>query len=470
MSSPSHAVGPPGGPAVRQTVAEEVRRLLTLATPVIGSQIGMMMLNVVDALMVGRVGVDELAAASLGNVWIIGTVLAAMGLIFGIDPLVSQAHGARDADRVSLAWQQGLVVGALMSLPMIPLLLVTRPALILLGQEPHLAAMAHDYALVQIPGMLPFLLFVATRQYLHGRGLVTPAVWIVLLGNAVNAGMNSLLIFGKLGFPAMGLVGSGIATTITRWFMLLALVGWIRLFRLHEGGWTGWNRAALTLHRIGEVFRFGSPVAVQMTLEVWAFQLATLMAGRFGAEALAGHTVVLNLASLSFMVPLGISIAAATRIGNLIGAGQPARAQVSAWVAFGLGSAVMGVSAVLFILGRELLPRAYTADDAVIAVGALLLPIAAAFQLFDGIQVVGSGVLRGMGRTLPAAVFNLVGYYVLAFPAAAVLAFRTPAGVAGIWWGLCIGLAAVALMLLAWVAVRGPAHVESVVGRAPSSL
>jgi MATE family multidrug resistance protein len=442
-------------------VFEELGRLVRLGAPVVATQIGMMMLGVVDALMVGRVGVDALAAASLGNVWVVGTALAGMGLVLGIDPLVSQAHGARDAARAGLALQQGLVVAALVSVPTVAALAFTEQGLLLLGQSPELAALAHRYTRVQIPSIPAFLLFIACRQYLQNRGLVTPAMWIMIAANGVNAGLNALLIFGHLGFPALGLVGSGIATTATRWFALLGIVAWILVFGLHRNAWRGWDRQAMAPSRILEVLRFGAPVGLQLSLEIWAFQVATLMAGRFGAEALAGHTIVLNMASLSFMVPLGVSIGAATRVGNLIGAGDPRRAQLSAWVAFGLGGGLMTVAALVFVLARNWLPLAYTADAPVIAIAASLLPIAAAFQICDGLQVVGGGVLRGMGRTVPAAVFNFVGYYVLAFPVGAFLAFETTVGVAGVWWGLCIGLSSVALMLLAWIRWRGPARVDA---------
>jgi MATE family multidrug resistance protein len=442
-------------------VTEELRRLVALAAPVVATQIGMMLLGVVDALMVGRVGVDALAAAALGNVWVVGTALAGMGLVLGVDPLISQAHGARDAGRMGLALQQGLVVAGLISLPTIGALAMTEQGLLLLGQSPELARLAHRYAVVQIPSVPAFLMFVACRQYLQNRGLVTPAMWIMLAANGVNAALNGVLIFGKLGFPELGLIGSGIATTVTRWFALAAIAGWILVFRLHRDAWLGWDRRALSPGRIGEVLRYGAPVGVQLALEIWAFQVATLMAGRFGAEALAGHTIVLNLASLSFMMPLGVSIGAATRVGNLIGAGRARRAQLSAWVAFGLGAGLMTAAASVFVLARHWLPRAYTAEVPVLAIAASLLPIAAAFQLFDGIQVVGGGVLRGMGRTLPAAVFNFVGYYVLAFPVGAFLAFGTSIGVAGIWWGLCVGLSSVAVMLLAWIRLRGPARVDA---------
>lgn len=440
---------------------EEARRLTRLAAPVVATQLASMMLGVVDALMVGRIGVEPLAAASLGNVWVMGSLLAAMGIVLGIDPLVSQAHGARDAGRAGLALQQGLVVALLVSVPCVVSLFFTERGLVLLGQEAGLARLAHDYAIAQIPGVAPFLAFIALRQYLQGRAIVTPAMWVALLANGFNAFANWVLIYGNLGAPALGLVGSGVATSLTRVMLVATLAAWIVLRRHHEGAWLGWTRDALRLRGLVTVLRTGVPVALQFSLEVWAFQLSTLFAGRLGAPALAAHSIVLNIASVSFMVPLGISIGTATRVGNLIGAGQPWRAQRSAWVAMAMGGGTMTLFALTFVTLRELLPRAYTSDATVIGLGATLLPVAAAFQLFDGIQVVGGGVLRGMGRTVPAAAFNLIGYWTLALPLAWALAFGLELGVTGIWWGLCLGLGAVAVMMTLWIRLRGPARVDA---------
>ena len=228
-----------------------------------------------------------------------------------------------------------------------------------------------------------------------------------------------------------------------------------------SSAWVGWTREALRSAGLREVLKYGVPVALYFSLEVWAFQASTLIAGRLGDLSLAAHTIVLNIASLSFMVPLGISIGAATRVGNLIGAGDRPGAQRAAWVAMGMGAGVMGAFALIFAFGRKLLPLAYTDNAEVIGIAALILPAAAAFQLFDGVQVVGGGVLRGMGRTVPVAVFNLLGYYVLALPLGYIAAFELGMGVQGIWWGLCLGLAFVAVTLFAWVAWRGPARVDA---------
>ena len=434
----------------------ELRRLVMLAMPIVVTQVGTMMMGVVDMLMVGSVGREALAAAALGNLWTMGTLVVGMGLTLGIDPILTQAHGAGDARGVGLVTQRGLVMAALAGVPTVLLWLVTGPALELAGQDPGLAAMAHDYVLMQLPSVFGFLGFMVLRSYLQGRSIVAPAMWVTLLANVFNALLNWVLIFGELGAPAMGLRGAGIATGVTRSLMLVALALWIWRAGLQRGAWTPWTWAALAPAGLLEIVRYGLPVGVQLGLEMWAFQAATLFAGWLGEAELAAHTIAINLASLSFMVPLGVAMAAVTRVGNLLGAGDGRGAQRAAWVALAVGAGVMTVSAAVFVALRTELPALYNDDVAVLALAAGLLPIAGAFQIFDGIQVVGGGVLRGMGRTRPAALFNLVGYYVLGLPVAWWLAFRRGMGVAGIWWGLTVGLMVVAVLLIAWIGARGP--------------
>jgi MATE family multidrug resistance protein len=238
-------------------------------------------------------------------------------------------------------------------------------------------------------------------------------------------------------------------------------VGLVWKADLLRGAWTPWSRAAFDGPALRHIIGLGLPIALQMGLEVWAFSAATLLAGRLGASAVAAHTIVLNLASFSFMMPLGVAQAACTRVGNLVGAKRFAEADRAAWVAIGLGAAVMACWALLFVTLRGLLPCLYTPDAAVISLAAGILPIAGAFQIFDGVQVVASGVLRGMSNTRPAALLNFTGYWLVALPLAAFLTARTSTGLEGIWWSLCLGLFLVAAGLVVFVRARGPHHLGS---------
>ncbi|MGB1016798.1 MAG: MATE family efflux transporter, partial [Nannocystaceae bacterium] len=412
-----------------------------------------------------------LAAASLGVLWTWGTLVMGSGLVFGIDPVVSQAHGAGARDTFGRAVQRGIVIAVLACLPIAGLWFLTEDALLLFGQSPKLARMAHEYVQVQYFGLPAFLIYILLRQSLQAREITAPAMWVVLLANLLNVVLNALLIYGVSLGPVMleplGLRGAGIATTLTRLALALGLIMWIWRGRLFAGVWPRWRwREVMDPHGLTEILRHGVPLSFQFSFEMWAFQISTLLAGNLGAIDLASHTVVLNLASLSFMVPLGIGMAATTRVGNLLGAGKPRAAQRSAWVALGLGGGVMAASALLFIVLKDILPTAYTNSAAVVAAASALLPIAAAFQLFDGIQVVGSGILRAMGKTTIAASFHLIAFYGLALPLAYWLTFTHDLGVPGLWWGLTLGLGILSVLFVGFVAFRGPAHAKALIATA----
>ncbi len=445
-------------------IRAEIRRLAALALPVAATQVGTMLLGVVDTLMLGRVDTQALAAAAIANVWIYGTSQFAIGMLCGIDPIVAQAHGAREGAIAGQAIQRGLVLSVLLSVPLALCWLGSERFLVATGQAPALAKLAQEYTAVQIPSLPFYLAFHALRQYLQGREIVRPALLVMVVANVVHIVGNWALIFGHLGAPELGLVGAGIATSLTRIACFAGLVGLILALDLHRGAWVPWSRAAFSSRELTRIVGLGLPVGVQTSLEVWAFSGAALIAGRLGTAALAAHSIVLNMAALSFMMPLGVSLAAVTRVGNLLGARRPEDAQRAAWVAIGLGAGVMALSAVGFVALRQWLPRLYTHDTEVIALCAAILPIAAAFQIFDGAQVAGCGVLRGMGRTRPAALFNLISYWLLGLPLGAWLGLRAGFGLAGIWWGLCIGLACVATLLIGFIHLRGPAHAAESIG------
>lgn len=436
------------------SVRQEIPVLARLATPVVLGNIGMMLMNVVDTYMVSGLGGDALAATFIGNIWLIGTVFPIAGILFGMDPIVTQAHGAREGWKCGLALQRALVLCVPLSLVVIAAWLLTERVLLLARQDPGLAHVAQQFAGVQAWSVSPMLVMWALRQYLSGRGIMKPAMWVSIGANAVNLVGNWALIYGHLGFEPHGVLGSGIATSVSRTAMALGLIAWVLVRKLHVGAWSAWSREALSRSGMAELLRHGLPAGGQMALEIWGFSATGLMAGWISRPAVAAHALALNLASLSFMMPMGIAAAAATRVGNLTGAGDEREARVAARTALVLGAGVMTLSALAFVLGRRWLPALFGVDEGVVALAASILPIAAAFQVFDGTQVVGCGVLRGRGDTQPAFWFNLVGYYALGLPLSALLAFRLGLGLPGLWWGLVLGLAAVAVMLVARILRR----------------
>ncbi len=431
---------------------QELRVLVRLSLPLMASQVGMMFLGVVETLLMGRAGNTALAAVSLGNVWTHGTIMIATGVVMGADPILSQAYGAGDAKTAALTFQRGMVLSILLGLPIALLWLGARPVLTAFGQDAQLSALAGTFVALQAPTAFGFLVFTVARQYLAGRGVVAPSLWVVLVVNAINAALTWWLVFGGGGLPAV--VGAGLAGTAVRLLLpalLLAVIFW---GGLHRPAWTVWQRASFDWRRIARIAWLGLPIGLHFGLEVWAFQLTTLMAGKLGQVPLGAHAIVFNLASLSFMFPLGISTATAVRVGNLIGAGDEVGARRAARLSLLMGAGVMSLFAAAFFFLRWQLPRLYGAEPAVRALCAHVLPVAAAFQMLDGTQVVASGILRGLGRTKPAAFFNFCGYYFLALPLAYLLGLGGGWGLRGLWWGLAAGLLFVASGLLVMVLPR----------------
>lgn len=438
----------------RGDAVTELRALLRLGLPAAGTQLATMMLGVVDTMMVGRLSTVALDAAALGHLWIYGTSTFALGLLWGMDPIMSQAHGSGDGAKVARTLHAGLVLAVLLVPPLWWAWSQAEAVMLLFGQAPELARLCGVYVELQAYSLLPFLLFFALRQYLQSRGIVFPALWVMLVANAFNVVANWALIWGHLGFEARGFEGAAQATAATRVFTLVGLLAWILLGRLCEGAWVAPTFDSVAPRRIWAITKLGLPIGAHYMLEGWAFQLSTLLAGRLGEAQLAAHTIALNLASLTFMVPMGLSLGAATRVGNLVGASRPDQAAHAARLSLVMGAGIMGASAVFFVVGRDHLAYLYTKDIEVVVLCAAIFPIAGAFQVFDGLQVVAGAILRGVGSTRPAALFNLLAYYVLGLPIGIGLTFGLGWGLSGLWTGLALGLAVAALVLLWWIRTR----------------
>jgi MATE family, multidrug efflux pump len=426
----------------------ELRRIARLSVPVALSQLGMTTMAAVDTVFLGHVGVDDLAACALGNVWEWTWLCLGFGLVLGIEALVSQAHGRGDGAATALALQRGIIIAAIVSVPICVALAFTRQGLELCGQDAHVAALAGRYNLYKLPVIPCYLTFTALRQYLQGRTIMAPPTIVMWLGNAAHIPLSYLLIFGAAGVPGQGIEGAAMAESITFVLLVCGLIEWIRHHRLHDGAWCPWTREVFALHGIARVLRLGAPVSLQIACEAWAFSIAALMAGWLDAEAVASHQIALNLAVLSFMLPLGVSQGASTRVGNLIGAGDTRGMQRAIKASLLLGAGVMLLPALTFSLLSTELPRLYNQEPGVVAHAAALLPIAAAFQLFDGTQVVAGAILRGMGRPDGGAILSLVGYYVIALPLGYLLGLVLHIGLVGIWIGLAVGVVTTSSSLL----------------------
>jgi MATE family multidrug resistance protein len=387
-------------------------------------------------------------------------LVGGMGILMSLDPIVAQALGAGDREAAARGVQRGMLLAVLLSVPVSLLLVPVRFVLTLFHQPADVVPSASAYVLVSIPGVFPFLAFVVLRQSLQAMHRTRPIVAAIVGANLCNLLLNWILIFGHLGAPALGAVGSAWATSLSRWVMafLLLLAG-----REDLGSFLSPLRpGVLETQPLLRMLRLGYPIGLQYQLELGAFATIGLLMGYLGTREVAAHQIALNLASLTFMVPLGVSAAAAVRVGHAVGRGDAAGAKRSARVAVGLGAAFMGATGILLVVAPRILARVYTSEPSVVAVAVALIPIAGFFQVFDGLQVVSAGVLRGLGDTRVPMAINVLGFWLIGMPVSLYLAFRAQAGPEGLWWGLVVGLASVALLLLARVVVRLQAGVSRV--------
>jgi MATE family, multidrug efflux pump len=424
----------------------DVAALLRLAAPLVLIHVGSMLMGVVDTIMVGRVSPTALAAAAIGNQYFFVLAIFGTGVLMALDPIIAQALGARDDLAVTRGLQRGLVLSVVLAIPISLLMLTVRPVLAGVGQSEEVVPLAAGYVHRLIPSIWPFLAFVVLRQTLQAHRRTGPILVTIVLANVLNAALNYLWVFGHGGFEALGVDGSAWATTVSRWFMLGLLLAlcW-RDIRKYV------DRVAPNLFAarpIGRMLRIGTPIGAQFVLEVGVFATVALLMGWLGVAQVAAHQVALNLSSLTFMVPLGVSSAAAVIIGHAVGRGDALAVRRSTSAALLVGAGFMAGAAVLFVAAPGILASLYTSDAAVLALAVLLLPIAGVFQVFDGLQVVSIGLLRGLGDTQVPVVANAVGFWCLGMPVSLWLGFGLGYGAVGLWWGLVVGLVMVATFLI----------------------
>ncbi|HEX5521624.1 MAG TPA: MATE family efflux transporter [Longimicrobiaceae bacterium] len=427
-------------------LAHEARTLLKLAGPIILSQLGQVGMNMLDTIMVGPLGANSLAAVGLAGALHNAVLLICTGTLLGMGPLVSQAFGAGERLECRRTLVNGLWLGVLLCVPVIWVNWIGEPLALALGQDPEVAAIVGGYLRALAWGVPPVVLFFAIRQFLEGMGLTRPAMLLTFLGLVLNYFGNRAFIYGVGDtIPAMGAVGSGWATTLVRWGMLLGMVAYL-LWNPKLHPFRGIRRFP-DAERLRAIAKIGTPAGVVLGLEVGVFSFAAVMMGWIGPIALAAHQVTLNIAATTFMVALGVSLAGAVRVGHHIGAGNAAGVRRAVAVTYALALGFMGVCALIFLTAPRMLLGIYTSDPAILGLGSSLLFFAAVFQLFDGAQVAGVCTLRGAADTRVPMVLAALGYWGVGVPAALWLGFRTPLGPVGVWSGLCLALGAAALLL-----------------------
>jgi multidrug resistance protein, MATE family len=437
-------------PAVEpvQQWKRELAALTQLAIPVVLSELGWMAQGVVDTIMVGRLGPAAIGAVAVGNAVFYTPSLFGIGLLLGLDPLVAQAYGRKDFDDCHRWLAQGIYLAAAVTPVLMILIAGASFAYIRVGITPEVAIPAASYLRMLDWSLLPLLVYGASRRYLQGVGQVRVITITYIVANLLNWGGNWALIYGHLGFPAMGVRGSALSTVIARIGMAAALVGFAWRYERQRGHPLFQHWAGPQWDRIKQLSRLGLPAAGQIILEVGAWNVATLSAGWLSPVALATHQIAINYASVTYMVPLGISAAAAVSVGHAVGAGDKARARRAGWLALGLGSGFMLLAGIVFFVAPRPLIELFTHDPRVLAVGPSLLWIAAAFQIFDGVQTVCTGALRGLGETRAPMVANFVGYWILGLPLGLILCFILKWGIYGMWIGLTLALIVISSIVL----------------------
>jgi MATE family multidrug resistance protein len=426
----------------------ELRAMVALAVPVVLSELGWMAQGVVDTIMVGKLGPAAIGAVALGNAVCYTPSLFGIGLLLGLDTLVAQAYGRKDYDGCHRWLAQGLYLAAIVTPVVMVSVWLASFGYARFGISPEVAGPAASYLRVLNWGTLPLLIYGGTRRYLQGVGQVRVVTVTFVGANLLNWLGNWVLIYGKLGMPAMGVDGSALSTVIARLFMALALVGFAWRYERKRGHPLFKHWAGPSLEKLRQLVRLGAPAAGQIVLEVGAWNGATLAAGWLTPVALATHQIALNYAALTYMVPLGVSAAAAVSVGHAVGAGDAAKARRAGWLALALGTGFMLMAAVLFLVAPGPLIALFTTDAQVMAVGPGLLGLAAVFQIFDGIQIVSTGSLRGLGETRSPMVANLVGYWAFGLPLGLTLCFVFKWGIYGLWIGLTVALIVIASSLL----------------------
>lgn len=396
--------------------------------------------------MVGHVGTTELAAAAFANsVFIIGMVFG-MGVTLGLTPLVGVSFGKKDVHSTVIWLKNGMLSHLIAAIFLALIMFGVYFLLPLMKQPEDVLELAKPYFLLLCISYLPFMMFFSIKQFFEGIGNTRMAMHITLTANVVNVLVNYIFIFGKMGAPALGLIGAGIGTLTSRILMPLMFVAYIVWNKKHLEYFVKARIEKLSLERIIQLLKIGIPIGFQLIVEVTAFAVGAVMMGWLGEIPLAAHQVAMGMASFTYMISLGVSQANTIRVSHQIGVKDFASMRIAAFASTHLVLAFMSLAALVFILGRELLPYLFTVDPAVVSIAASLLIIAAVFQFFDGLQVVMQSTLRGMADVTVPMFIAFIAYLLIGLPTSYVFAFSLGIGPEGIWYGYVVGLAVAGIL------------------------
>ncbi len=429
----------------RPTFFREARLTLLLGIPMMAGQLSQMLMGVADTVMVGRVGIFQLAAASFASVVLMLFYIVGIGFQIPVSILTSHAHGRTDGAETGQIFRHGLFIAIATGIVIACLSTVTSFFLGHFGQDPRVIALATPYLQIVAWSLLPAMLEQCFKQFSEALHRPWRPMLIMLSAVGLNVFLNWVLIYGHLGAPALGLAGAGWATLISRWVsvagLLLVVLRGADFRNVLPTHWV----APLEWGRFTNMAKLGAPLAASLLLEVGSFSAAAMMMGWISAKTLAAHQIAMNVAATTFMIPLGLSFAARIRVGHALGSGHHDRLQTIGFSAMGLGTAFMGTSAIIIWLFGGHIAGWFVRENDVVALAATLLSAAAVFQIFDGIQVIAGGSLNGLADVRIPTLTAFVAYWVIALPLAYYLGFVRRLGGAGIWWALALGLALAAI-------------------------
>jgi MATE family multidrug resistance protein len=432
---------------------QEFRPMLRMAIPMALTELGWVAMGLVDTIMVGHLPDSAVAigAVSLGTALFYTIGIFGSSVMLGLDTLVSQAYGARKLEECHRNFFNAFYFALVLAPALMIVIFLGLPWLPRTGIDPEVVRKTIPFMQALNWSTLPLVLYFVLRRYLQSMSIVRPVVFALVSANVVNILGNWALVYGHLGFRARGVTGSGWSTCVSRIYVLVVLAAAVVYYdrKRSSGMWQASRR--LEIARIRELLRLGLPAALQLLVEMMAFTLTAMLIGRLGALQLAGHQIALNVASFTYMVPLGIGSAAAVRVGHAYGARDSAGAARAGWMALFFGQAFMFCSALVLLFLPQYIARIYSSEPEVIRMGVTLLRVAAVFQLFDGLQAVVTGALRGAGNTRTPMLAHLLGYWLIGIPLGTVLCFNLGWGAAGYWSGLCVALVLIGSgLLMVW--------------------
>lgn len=425
----------------------ESRLTLRLAFPLMIGQLSQMLLGVADTVMIGRLGVTELAALTFASSLFHVPFVFGIGVLTSVSVATSNARGAGDASGARGSCRHGLYLALLLGLVLFAVAWLVSLRLEVFGQPPEVSARTPVYFRILMASMVPALASIALKNHADALGRPWPPFWIFLGGVALNIGLNWVMIYGRLGCPALGFEGAAWATLISRVAILVVLAAWLlgtaALRQWVPGRWL----RKLDFQDLRHLLAIGAPASIQMLCEVSAFSVAGLLMGRISPGAMAAHQIAITLAATAFMIPLGLSMALTVRIGEAHGAGDAARLRpimVSGWL---LVTAFALFGATSFLVGGKWMASFFTRGQEVMELAGALLAIVGVFQIFDGLQVASAAMLRGLRDVRATAVISFVAYWLIGLPMSGWLAFGQGLGARGVWWGLAAGLGVACITL-----------------------